>query len=424
MSIQFNSRFHFQTTSSPPSPSPNTDNLLIGMISSSSNINLVETVLGNGYSLARQENIYNGTYKAMFRVLDACDGMASMRETLNLIQNDSVNVIFGALCSANCIATAQAANYWNIPYFPLNCFDPSLDDSNLYSTIVRFFGSLTSFGASFAAYFKRYQWENVAIMIESEADFCDSALNAIQSSLRGDMVTVAEIVQLPADISSLDASVFLKIRRSARIIIVCHSKPAALRQIIFFAQDLGMTDPSQYVWITFYNIYLGLPFDVLLQPWSATNNNNQPDDDHRRKAFLALKIITYKNMTNISNIADDATQSLDDIFYLYLVLRNQTLSSNKDPESGSNILNSAKSNEIIDKSETLKFNPDGDRLMNFYVWSLAPGATTFGPYMEINLTNESTYSVGTVIVVSGGLFAIKSGQCNSGARHFAATLSR
>ncbi|ESO05567.1 hypothetical protein HELRODRAFT_171208 [Helobdella robusta] len=205
------------TTSSPPlPPRPNNANILVGMLSSSSNISRTMKALDNGYSLAKQEKFYNGIYNATVRVLDTCDGMSSMTETLNLILNDSVDVLFGAHCTANCIATAQAANYWNIPYFPLNCFDPRLDDSTLYLTVIRFFGSLTSFGASFAAYFKRYQWENVAIMIESEADFCNSALNAIQSSLRGDMVTVAEIVQLPADISSLDASIFSKIRRSAR----------------------------------------------------------------------------------------------------------------------------------------------------------------------------------------------------------------
>ncbi|ESO05566.1 hypothetical protein HELRODRAFT_171207 [Helobdella robusta] len=197
---------------------------------------------------------------------------------------------------------------------------------------------------------------------------------------------------------------FLKLKNihsKIKVIIVCHSNQTVFRKIMFFAQDLGMTDPDNYVWITFYNIYLGLPFDALIHPWSATNDH-LPENDYRRKAFLSLKIvcrcnglITYKNVTPISYISNDATQqSLDDIFYLYLVLRNQTLSSNKDPKSGSNILNSAKLNQIMDKNETVKFNFDGDRLMNFYVWTLAPDATTFAPYMEINMTNESAYSVG------------------------------
>ena len=40
-----------------------------------------------------------------------------------------------------------------------------------------------------------------------------------------------------------------------------------MREIIYEAQDMGMTDPTQYVWLVFYNIYADFPFNMLFEPW-------------------------------------------------------------------------------------------------------------------------------------------------------------
>lgn len=47
-----------------------------------------------------------------------------------------------------------------------------------------------------------------------------------------------------------------------------------MRRLIFTAQDMGMTDPKEYVWIVFYNIYSDFPFHMLFEPW-----NNEVDKD-------------------------------------------------------------------------------------------------------------------------------------------------
>ncbi|ESO05578.1 hypothetical protein HELRODRAFT_171223 [Helobdella robusta] len=341
----------------------------------------------------------------IIRLINTCNGMVGTTEGVNLILNYSVHTIFGAFCSPNCVAAAQVTNYWNIPYFPLNCFDPSLDDSSVYTNTIRFLGSLTAFGASFVTYFKKYQWDNVAVMIESGTDFCDSGVTAIQSRLRENSITIAEIVRLPAIIDSFETLFFTKIQHSARVVILCHSNNTALQQIMFMAQDLGMTDPNHYVWITFFNIYAaasasalpGFTFNILLYPWLSANATAM--DDYRKQAFLSLKIITYKNSTAIPDPRSDANnvrftlaQYFGDVFYVYLSLRNLTLMSGKDPNSGYNIFNASKSAEINIENEKIRFNANGDRLMNFYVWSLSANASTYRPYMEINLTDGNNYS--------------------------------
>ncbi|ESN96746.1 hypothetical protein HELRODRAFT_163856 [Helobdella robusta] len=280
----------------PPSPSSSSspdvyeyEHITIGVTVSTVNQDLVANALQGGYNKSQMDNIYRGNYSMKVRAIDRCEGMLGMSEALTFILNNSVDVIFGAYCTANCISTAQAANYYDVAYFPLNCFDPTLDNSTVYSTVLRFFGSLTAFSASFAAYFQRYQWKNVAIMSDG-LDFCNFAFKSIQNFLRVDSVKIAEIVQVPQIIVPENVSYLMKIRRSARIIIFCHTNYTAFQQIMYQAQDFGMTDPAQYVWITFFNIYLGFPFNILLYPWLPTNSTLT--DNYRKQAFYALKIVS------------------------------------------------------------------------------------------------------------------------------------
>ncbi|ESO05563.1 hypothetical protein HELRODRAFT_171204 [Helobdella robusta] len=395
--------------------SSDNDNLIIGVTISRMNYDLVEKAMASGYDRALKRNIYRGNYSLILRVVNTCNGMIGLSEGMHLILKHAVHVIFGAFCSPNCVATAQVTNYWNISYFPLNCFDSSLDNSSVYKTTLRYFGSLSAFGSSFVEYFRRYQWNNVAIMSEIGTDFCTSGASAIQRHLKDNLLTIAEVVHVPSLFDSLDIMLFNKIRISARIIILCHSNYTALQRIMFQAQDLGMTNPSQYAWITFFNIYTiasasALPefsFNVLLYPWLSARAT--PMDEYRKQAFLCLKIITYRNSTQIpdprvdaNNIRFTLAQSFGDIFYVYLTLRNLTIMSGKDPNDGFNILNTSRTAEIIDEDEKIRFNMDGDRLMSFYVWSLAANATTYRPYMEINPIDVNNYSVGSLNISMTG----------------------
>ncbi|ESO05655.1 hypothetical protein HELRODRAFT_171313 [Helobdella robusta] len=285
---------------SPPLPSSSGsppdvyEHITIGVTVSTVNQDLVANALQGGYNNSLMDSIYRGNYSLKVRAIDRCEGMLGMSEALTFILNNSVDVIFGAYCTANCISTAQAANYYDVAYFPLNCFDPTLDNSTLYSTALRFFGSVTAFGESFAVYFQRYQWKNVAILSDG-MDFCNFALKSIQNFLRVNSVKIAEIVQVPQVVVPNDVSYLMKIRRSARIIIFCHTNYTAFQQIMFQAQDFGMTNPAQYVWITFFNIYLGFPFNILLYPWLSTNSTQR--DNYRKQAFYALKIVSILNAT-------------------------------------------------------------------------------------------------------------------------------
>ena len=53
-----------------------------------------------------------------------------------------------------------------------------------------------------------------------------------------------------------------------------------------------MTDPNNYVWITFYNIYGQFSFNMLFYPWESDMNNGK-DVETRKMAFQAVKIVMW-----------------------------------------------------------------------------------------------------------------------------------
>lgn len=128
---------------------------------------------------------------------------------------NSISVLF--LKIVDCIASAQIASYWNIPYFPLDCFDSTLDDSNTYDTIVRIFGSLTGFSSAFQTFFKRNNWKLTAIVTESNSDFCTFGVEAIKENFRKNSIKVVEFFEFSKDYTDEELnSLIKKLKDSAR----------------------------------------------------------------------------------------------------------------------------------------------------------------------------------------------------------------
>ena len=74
------------------------------------------------------------------------------------------------------------------------------------------------------------------------------------------------------------------------VIILCHENYDFIRKLIYLAQDQGMTDPSSYVWITFYNIYGQFSLNMFFYPWEKELDDKK-DYQTRKMAFEAVKIV-------------------------------------------------------------------------------------------------------------------------------------
>ncbi|ESO05550.1 hypothetical protein HELRODRAFT_171190 [Helobdella robusta] len=383
----------------------------LGMIVSRENENKFSANMNEGFLKAIQHNggRANITYNLVSTVVDVCDGVSGARAVLFLRLNQSVDAVFGSFCSAikipktlppicdkDCLSSAQVADYWDLPYFATECIDPTLDNSSIYTTSIRLYGSLTSYGSALLAFFARNNWMNCAIVNEMNNDFCKYAMTAIKKKFDG-AVRVSEFLEVNNFFPDGEMAIILsKISFSARIIIVCHSNASTLASLMRSAYRRGMTDPNEYAWITLYNVYYKFDFNMLFIPWFVTNDSLARDE--LMQAFLSVKALTYKNYTrlpdpntNLTRTITSKTLQLDilaDSVYLYFTLVIEAMRNDEDPFSGKNILNLSRGKELENgATDKITMNLDGDRLMTFTVWSLSRDSSMFKPYLNINITD-------------------------------------
>ncbi|ESO05554.1 hypothetical protein HELRODRAFT_171194 [Helobdella robusta] len=379
----------------------------IGLIVSDEDEDSYVGKVQNGYWKATNQTDYNISYQynLISTTVNVCDRMSGTRAAMHLFLNQSADVIIGSFCSANCVSSAQVADYWDLPYFALDCIDPALDNSTLYSSAIRLIGSLNAYGSALLAFFMRNNWKSCAIVKEVETDFCQYAMNALRNKFRGSVKIseFLEITNVPTDDEV--KNLLKKIELSARnynytlilsVILVCHTNPRTTMNIIGKAYRLGMADPKEYAWITLYNIYSNFSFDTLFVPWQIAND---PDEkDKMRKAFLSVKVLTYKNYTRLpdpgANLPRAVTSKslqmdiLTDSVFMFFSVMSRASNRNLNPLSGRNILNLSRNLELNGgDTEAIKMNADGDRFMTFVVWSLAPDSTMFRPFININFTD-------------------------------------
>lgn len=107
-------------------------------------------------------------------------------------------------------------DYFNIPYFPLTCLDPLLDDSSVYTSTVRVFGSLTSFSWAFRAIYTRFGWKQTAIVTETGSYLCKYALESIVGRFEAQDISVSEYILLSTSPDKDELQAINRIKLSAR----------------------------------------------------------------------------------------------------------------------------------------------------------------------------------------------------------------
>ena len=99
--------------------------------------------------------------------------------------------------------------------------------------------------------------------------------------------------------------VYFQLTPSFPVVIVCHSNFTTLQNIIFTAQDMGMTEPENYSWLTFFDVYSNFPVNTLFYPWLVNNQTTNRETRRRRKtAFLSVKIVSKHSTTCYLNYCE------------------------------------------------------------------------------------------------------------------------
>jgi Receptor family ligand binding region len=92
---------------------------------------------------------------------------------------------FFILMHAVCAVVGYLATYWNRIILPERCRDASLDDSNVYRTMMRSAGSWSSIGLVIQMMMQWYSWRHVVVLSDQRPDIsiCSYGANTITSWL-------------------------------------------------------------------------------------------------------------------------------------------------------------------------------------------------------------------------------------------------
>jgi len=100
-----------------------------------------------------------------FKVKDAVDVLcAQLMRNLFAI----AKFLLCALLYSVCVIAGYIMSYWNRPFFPEGCADPSLHGPETYDTMVRIAGSFSGFSHAFKAVADMYGWTHIVLVANDD----------------------------------------------------------------------------------------------------------------------------------------------------------------------------------------------------------------------------------------------------------------
>ena len=116
----------------------------------------------------------------------------------------------------DCLASAQVTDYFNIPYLPLSCLDPTLDNSTLYKTKIRILGSFSAFGWALTSIYNESGWKKTAIVAENGGYLCSNVVGSILKTFKANGILVTDFIQLTPTFGKDEEDMLMKLKYSAR----------------------------------------------------------------------------------------------------------------------------------------------------------------------------------------------------------------
>lgn len=182
-------------------------------------------------------------YKLQLTYKDSqCNPGKAARFMYEMIYNPPKKVILVCGCSTVCSIVAESANMWNLIVVGYGSSSPALSDRSRFPTFFRTHPSATIHNPTRIKLFEKYGWSRVAIILETEEVFIETARDLEQRCrTRGiQLLTRVSFVRQPAD--AMDN---LK-RADPRIIVGMFYKQQA-RRVMCEAYKRGLYG-EKYVW--------------------------------------------------------------------------------------------------------------------------------------------------------------------------------
>lgn len=171
-----------------------------------------------------------------------CNPGKAARFMYDMIYHPPKKVILVCGCSTVCSIVAESANMWNLIVVGYGSSSPALSDRSRFPTFFRTHPSATIHNPTRIKLFEKYGWSRVAIILETEEVFIETARDLEQKCrLRGiQLLTRVSFVRQP-----VDAMDNLK-RADPRIIVGMFYKQQA-RRVMCEAYKRGLYG-EKYVW--------------------------------------------------------------------------------------------------------------------------------------------------------------------------------
>ncbi|VDD85607.1 unnamed protein product [Enterobius vermicularis] len=195
----------------------------------------------------------NVTFTLFYRGT-TCTGLEGTTSTLELINVDKVDVIFGPMCNSAALITGPALVYFDKPSFlwgpsPTSDYDDS-DNYPLSSTSVPNTYGFAMRSRAVLSILDRFGWRDIAfVYTTSKTDVdCIYFAQEIEAAIADVQSQVTLVLKSRLDEASFNQTLDA-IRVRSRIVITCFDTPADTRNFIVNAYAKGMIN-EEYVYIT------------------------------------------------------------------------------------------------------------------------------------------------------------------------------
>ncbi|CAI2354245.1 unnamed protein product [Caenorhabditis sp. 36 PRJEB53466] len=156
---------------------------------------------------------------------DECEVVLAAGKTVNFLENQKVDVIFGPTCNRPGLAASALATYYNIPIFEWGLTtSKDLTDSSRFPTTVPFSVNLYSLALAIRATMKQFEWSQFVYMYSNDGDEekGESLKDDVQEvvSIYGE-ITFAYTYQMSS--KSLDdmRTAVKAVKQKGRVIVTC-----------------------------------------------------------------------------------------------------------------------------------------------------------------------------------------------------------
>lgn len=291
---------------------------------------------------------------------------------------------------------------------PTNCMDERVDNKSRFSTTIRVAGSFPLYAQGYLQVLQHYGWGNIVLISQPSFDYCASLTSTLASRLRPYVrqIETIEMSDTPSDADLENYAARAKYR--GKVLFLCHKSSAVVVQLLYKAQDLGMTE-GDYVYLKVTQPYSRVDTYFDLVPVADS------DKSRRREAFYSMKQLVYdeemlpgqletfqtevtrrnqidpwKNILNSNQSSNYFSTYTYDAAYLWAMLASEMKKAGLDYKDGVAMQRFSKDKSFtgIARKMTIGGNSDAQKPMLLY--SYEPGHNEYRSFIKIDLSQPSS----------------------------------